>query len=357
MSAGKKVFAAVSGGVDSGVSAALLIERGFDVSGIFMITHDRAQAAQADAERVCKHLSIPLHVLDLRANFETLIDYFCRTYQSGKTPNPCVFCNRTIKFGLLWEFAQQHGADFIATGHYAQILAKDGDPGLYQARNRDKDQSYALSMIRREVLAHIIFPVGELDKDRTRELAKNLGLPVHDKEDSQEICFIPGNDYIAMLHHWRPDIAAKGKIVDTHGSVLGEHDGIHRYTIGQRRGLGIALGSPAYVVRIDPQTNTVVLGGKEDLMSRRLLAGDFNWLIDPPAGPFDAIVKIRYNHSGAPASVSADPASPDKIEITFAEPVSAITPGQAAVVYIAEGPDLRVAGGGWIEHAIKDGPA
>lgn len=347
------VFVAVSGGVDSSAAVALLLRGGHECSGIFMITHDRAEAARRDAEQVCRHLDIPLHVLDLRKEFNRIIDYFCRTYQQGKTPNPCVFCNRTVKFGLLWDFARRHGADFIATGHYAKILPQNGRPALFCAKDPGKDQSYVLSMIHREMLDHILFPVAEYSKTQIRQIAAQIGLLTHHKQDSQEICFIPDNDYIAMLARWRPDIGRPGEVLDTRGNRLGRHEGIHRYTIGQRRGLGIALGRPAYVVRIDPQANTVILGDKEDLLSRKLRLNQINWLIDPPDAPFNAKVKIRYNHSGADALVLPAPDS-DTAEIRFEKPVSAITPGQAAVMYLADPPRWQVAGGGWITEALPE---
>lgn len=348
---GQRVFIAVSGGVDSSVAAILLREQGYACTGVFMITHDQAHAAQADAERVSEQLGLELHVLDLRKDFQCVVDYFGETYQKGQTPNPCVYCNRAIKFGVLWDWARARGADHIATGHYAAIREYNGRPALAAAQDPARDQSYVLSMIRREVLGHILFPMADITKDRVRQIAGEHGLITQHKKDSQEICFIPDNDYVARLRQWRPDIGAKGKVVDTDGRLLGEHDGIHRFTIGQRRGLGIALGKPAYVVRIDPETNTVTLGSKEDLLSRSLLAADINWLIDPPTAPFAARVKIRYNHRGAPATVRPDPDRPDRARIDFDPPVSAVTPGQAAVIYLTSAPDAIVAGGGWIQQA------
>ncbi|HPY76697.1 MAG TPA: tRNA 2-thiouridine(34) synthase MnmA [Anaerohalosphaeraceae bacterium] len=348
----RKVFVAVSGGVDSSTTAALLLQGGFDCEGIFMITHERAETAQADAEKVCRHLQIPLHILDLRKDFQRIIEYFCDIYQQGKTPNPCVLCNRLIKFDLLWDFARRRGADFLSTGHYAQIRQKDGRPALYQASNADKDQSYVLSMIHREMLDFILLPLADCSKEQTRRIAADFGLHTKHKEDSQEICFIPDRNYIAMLHQWRPDIGKPGPVLDTAGNVLGQHEGIFRYTIGQRRGLGIAGGSPLYVVRIDPQSNTVVLGGKEDLLGKKMRIHQINWLIDPPERPFSAKVKIRYNHAGVMAVVHPD-CLMHTAEVIFDQPVSAITPGQAAVLYLADGQDWQVAGGGWIVEAIK----
>lgn len=349
-----KVLVAVSGGVDSSTAAALLLRQGYECIGLFMITHDRAQAAQADAESVCRHLGIPLQIADFRKEFEQIISYFICEYKSARTPNPCVYCNRFIKFGKLWDIARDLGCDFIATGHYASIRTENGVACLYQAQDTVKDQSYVLSMVRREVLGHILLPMSQLTKDVTRQLAGQFALPTEKKDDSQEICFIPDNDYTAMLEQWCPGILRKGKIVDTQGHELGEHEGICKYTIGQRRGLRIAMGEPMYVVRIDADTNTVVLGTKEHVMSQGLITDGFNWLIDPPAEPFRAIVKIRYNHSGAPAMVYPDAVEPNQIRILFDSPLSAITPGQAAVVYLERPDGRQVAGGGWIRQSIRE---
>lgn len=348
----KRVFIAVSGGVDSSAAAALLCRQGYECAGVFMITHDEAQTAQDDAEQVCRQLGIPFYVLDLRSRFEQILDYFCDSYLQGKTPNPCVLCNRIIKFGFVWEFAQAHGADYLATGHYAQVLERNGQYGLYQASNPAKDQSYVLSMVRREMLEKILLPIGEYGKSSARRLAEEFGLHTHSKEDSQEICFIPDNDYAAVLARRRPQVVREGPVVDREGSIIGQHQGIHHYTIGQRRGLRIALGKPAYVIRIDAAANTVVLGSREDLSSRKLLAKQINWLIETPAEPFHALVKIRYNHSGTEAVVF--PRSDDSAEVVFDKPVSAVTAGQAAVFYLAGENPLQVAGGGWIEKAMNE---
>lgn len=346
------VMVAVSGGVDSSASAALLQEAGYDCRGVFMATHDDAAGARQDAEAVCRRLDIPFDALDMRAAFEKdIVAYFCDEYRRGRTPNPCVRCNRTIKFGALWRFAQDRGADFLATGHYAKRLCVDGQHGIYQADNLAKDQSYVLSMIDRQVLPHILLPMAELSKDQTRRIAARFGLLTEHKDDSQEICFIPDDDYIGLLGKRMPEIIRKGKVVDTAGVVLGEHDGVFRFTIGQRRGLRIAMGKPMYVVAIDAATNTVTLGEKADLYRRTLLAESVNWLIDPPDEPFEAVVKIRYNHRGAAARVTAEPDG-TTVGIVFDEPVSAITPGQAAVMYQHTPHGLRVAGGGWIKGTV-----
>jgi tRNA-specific 2-thiouridylase len=265
-----------------------------------------------------------------------------------------VYCNRVIKFGLLWEFAKKNGADYIATGHYARILKKNGKSVLYQAQHIAKDQSYVLSMIPRERLDHILLPLATQSKQETRKTAEHFGLQTHHKKDSQEICFIPGDDYITMLRQWRPNIGQPGEIIDTEGNILGRHEGIYCYTIGQRRGLGIALGKPAYVVRIDADSNTITLGGKKDLSSNQLRAEQVNWLIDPPSDPFPAKVKIRYNHAGDMATIIPCRDRQDEIRIIFDRPVLSITPGQTAVMYIADEKQWQVAGGGWIAEAIRE---
>ena len=348
MAASQKVFVAMSGGVDSSTAAALLLKEKINCAGLFMITNNESRQAQIDAEKVCRKLGIELHVVDLCNDFEEIINYLCDEYAEGRTPNPCVRCNRVIKFGKLWEYAKVNGGGFIATGHYAQIMKTDGQNGLYEAKEHSKDQSYVLSMIDRKMLDCIMLPMGSYDKKTTRQLAGEFGLGIEEKEDSQEICFLPDGNYARFVERRRPCVARSGKIVDMNGKVLGEHSGVYNYTIGQRRGLGIALGQPAYVVKIDLSVNTVTLGNKEDLLSKRLRANVVNWLIDKPSGNFRAKVKIRYNHAGQMAEVIPDG---DNVIVEFEEPVSAITPGQAAVFYIPENSYWRVAAGGWIDHA------
>ncbi len=344
----KKVFVALSGGVDSSTAAALLLEAGFSCAGVFIITNDQSHHAQADAEDVAKRLGIKLYVLDLRSDFERIIDYFCSEYKKGRTPNPCVLCNRLIKFGKLWDFARDNGAQFHATGHYARILKANGQVGLYEAVNVAKDQSYALSMIDRGVLPNIILPMGCYSKGQTREMAAKFGLGTAQKAESQEICFIPDDDYVSMLEQRCPELVREGKIVSSDGNLLGEHSGVHRFTIGQRRGLRVAMGKPYYVARIDAESNTVTLAPKEEVVHRKLWVTGVNWLVDKPASSFRAKVKIRYNDSGASASVFPQG---DTAIAEFDEPNLAITPGQLAVFYIEEGGNYRVVGGGWIDKA------
>jgi tRNA-specific 2-thiouridylase len=259
-------------------------------------------------------------------------------------------CNRLIKFGKLWDFARSQGARFLATGHYARVLKKNGQAGLYEAVGTAKDQSYALAMIDRNVLRHLILPMGSYSKTQARQIAANLGLGTECSRESQEICFIPNDDYTAVLEQLHPDAARRGAIVDESGRILGEHNGAHRFTIGQRRGLRVAMGRPYYVTQIDAASNTITLGPEEQLMHSRLIATGVNWLVDEPAKAFSATVRIRYNDDGAPAKVVPQHGG---VLVDFGEPTRAITPGQLAAFYMDEGPDARLIGGGWIDKAIE----
>lgn len=368
----KRVVVAMSGGVDSSVAAWLLKQQGYVVIGLFMRTgvhaevcsNDVGQQSQigasarrqskgccssldaADARRVAEILDIPFYALDFSHEFGRIMDYFADEYLAGRTPNPCVMCNNWLKFGRLWSYGRQLAADFIATGHYARILQGEDGPELHCAVDPAKDQSYVLAGIRRQLLERIVFPVGEFSKARIREWARQAGLPVHNKPDSQEICFVPDGDYAAFVKRHRPDRATAGVIVDTSGRVLARHSGIEHFTIGQRKGLGIAAGQRRYVLAIVPETNTVVVGSREECSSAGLLAYSFNWLIREPATPIRCTVKIRYRASAVPATVEALPQQ--RVRIVFDEPQLAVTPGQAAVCY--EG--TRVLGGGWIERPL-----
>jgi tRNA-specific 2-thiouridylase len=319
------------------------------ISGVFMITSDQSQHARADAEEVAERLGIKFYVLDLREEFEWIVDYFCSEYRKGRTPNPCVLCNRYIKFGKLWDFARDNGAELLATGHYARILKHNNSVELFSAADAAKDQSYVLSMIDGKTLPDIIFPMGDHSKEQTRELAAKFRLGTEHRTESQEICFIPNDDYVTVLEQRCPELARGGKIVDSGGKVLGEHNGVHRFTIGQRRGVGVAMGKPYYVVKIDAASNTVTLGPKEEVMHSKLSAAGVNWLVEKPVSAFRANVKIRYNDDGAGAVVIPQG---DGVTVEFDKPVSAITPGQLAVFYVQEEKGSRVLGGGWIERAF-----
>jgi len=343
-----KVFVALSGGVDSSTAAALLLKAGFDCSAVFMITSEHGRQGQSGAEDVARRLGIKLYVLDLRSDFEQILEYFYNEYRRGRTPNPCVVCNRHIKFGKLWDFAQRNGAQFFATGHYAKVLRHKEQAGLYAGIDAAKDQSYALAMIDRNILSHVILPMGDYSKEQTRKMAAEFGLGTEDKAESQEICFIPDDDYVALLERHYPELVCEGKIVDSGGRILGRHNGIHKFTIGQRRGLRVAMGKPYYVVKINAQSNTVTLGPKEEVMHKKLLACGVNWLINEPTSAFTAKVKIRYNDKGSAATVIPQG---DKVIVEFDKLTTAITPGQLAVFYIPEREGSIIAGGGWIDKA------
>jgi tRNA-specific 2-thiouridylase len=358
-----RVVLAMSGGVDSSVAAHLLKEQGHEVVGLFMRTGAHAtEDARADhkkgccsaidasdARRVADRLDIPFYALDFEREFDRIIDYFADEYLTGRTPNPCVVCNSWLKFGQLWTYAHQIEADHIATGHYARVKHDDGQTALLRAVDPDKDQSYVLYGIRREVLPRLLFPIGGYRKDQVRALARQAGLGVADKPDSVEICFVPDGDHAGLIRQRRPDRATAGKFVSASGAVLGEHDGIERFTIGQRKGLGVASGSRRYVLKIVPVANEVVLGDREDLAASGLRASGVNWLIDAPTQPFPCLAKIRYRHAAAAAVVT--PMSDGRAQVAFAEPQSAVTPGQAVVFYDGE----RVLGGGWIDEPVQSG--
>jgi tRNA-specific 2-thiouridylase len=350
----KTVLLAMSGGVDSSVAAALLLRGGYRVTGVFMCLGAAVRADgdspgccspqdAADARRVAQRLGIELHVLNLSDEFERIIDYFAGEYVRGRTPNPCIHCNSWIKFGRLVRQADQLGIRRIATGHYARMAEVDASAAVVRARARAKDQSYALFEIARENLSRMLLPVGEMaTKAEIRQVALDLGLNVHDKPDSQEICFVEDDDYAALLRRRAPQALTPGRIVDSSGKVLGEHDGYARYTIGQRRGLRVAGGVPLYVTRIDPASATVTIGPRDEVIGRRLTASGVNWHRDVPT-EFDAVVQIRYNHEGSPARVRR--IGEDRFEAEFPDGVAAITPGQAAVAYDGD----TLLGGGWID--------
>ena len=350
---GKKVLLAMSGGVDSSVAAGLLLEAGYDVTGVFLCLGRAVPAGggsggccspedAADARRVAEKLGIDLYVLDVAEAFERIIDYFVAEYAGGRTPNPCIHCNATVKLARLIDRADSLGIAHVATGHHARIVRADGAAAIARGKARAKDQSYALFGIARAHLPRILLPIGEVDdKDTVRRIARSLGLNVHDKPDSQEICFVPDDDYVQLLRERAPAALRAGPIVNSAGDVLGRHAGYGRYTIGQRRGLAVAAGKPMYVTRIDPAAATVTIGPPAELQRRRLVASGANWHRDV-AGEFDAVVQIRYNNPGSPGRVCLTAA--DTFEVTFAEPVVAVTPGQAAVVYQGD----RLLGGGWI---------
>jgi tRNA-specific 2-thiouridylase len=359
----QRVVVAMSGGVDSSVAACLLKEEGFDVVGLFMRTGTEVQEAvrQAktccsvadalDAERVADRLDIPFYVLDFEREFGQIKDYFADEYLAGRTPNPCVMCNIWLKFGKLWGYGRQAGADFVATGHYARTRrAADGTLRVARSFDRSKDQSYVLSGLRSELLPHVLFPVGKCTKTDIREIARNRNLPVHDKPESQDICFVPDDDYLAFVRQRRPGVDTSGPIVDETGTPLGGHTGIEGFTIGQRRGLGIALGAPRYVVQIEPVSRTVTIGHRQSLAHAGLEAARFNWQGPVPDGPMPCLAQIRSRHDAAAAIVEPMPGR--QARILFDTPQMAVTPGQVVTLYQED----VVLGGGWIERAIPAAP-
>jgi len=347
----------MSGGVDSSATAALLQEQGYDVIGITLKlwpqdcvsrAEDKCCGPQAvtDARAVCHKLGIPYYLIDEAAEFQDkVIRYFADEYKAGRTPNPCVLCNQNLKFGRLIGRADQLGAEFVATGHFARLeKSPDGSRTLLK-RGRDprKDQSYFLFSLRQDQLARAMFPLGEKSKADTREVARHCQLKTADKEESMEICFVPDNDYGKFLQQAKLVQSHRGEIVSLQGEVLGRHDGIEFYTIGQRKGLGISSPRPLYVLELDAARNRVVVGDDTALVRDELVAERCNWIaFEAPPPSFDAMVKIRYNHPGAPATVTSLPEGRCRVKLHV--PQRAITPGQAAVFY----QDDLVLGGGWI---------
>jgi tRNA-uridine 2-sulfurtransferase len=385
----KRVLLGMSGGVDSSVAGYLLREQGYDVVGVTMKVWpqdciSRAEdkccgpQAVADARSVAHSLGIPHYVVDEADQFERLvIDYFSSEYQAGRTPNPCVMCNEKLKFGNLWNKAQALGCDYIATGHYAIIEHHADRAVLRKGVDPRKDQSYFLFSLRQPQLRRALTPLGGMSKPAIREIARSLGLKVADKVDSQEICFVPGNDYKAFLRsHLAAEEFHPGGIYDLEGNFVGDHEGIEMFTIGQRKGLPGGSAQPRYVVDLDPETNRVIVGSAEDLVSDDFEIDRANWIApaavvagigDPgrdngrlaPAGindpgynsPREVTVKIRYSHPGTQATVT--PLENGRARVQLHEPQKAVTPGQAAVIYDGD----VVLGGGWICRAAALQPA
>jgi len=354
----------MSGGVDSSVAAWLLREAGHEVIGLFMrhgqqpqtashtaphtsLRHTRgccSAADAADARRVADLLEIPFHVLNFREEFGRIVRYFVDAYTAGRTPNPCIVCNTWLKFGKLFEYADGVQAEFVATGHYARLVAgEDGRVALCRGHDALKDQSYVLFGVDRRLLPRLKLPMGDHRKEEVRQVAARLGFDVARKKDSQEICFVPEQDHARFVRQHRPATDTSGEIVTTDGSVVGRHDGLERFTVGQRKGLRVALGQRRYVVRIEPDTCRVVIGTREELARGELIANEVNWLIDEPAGPIRCQVKIRYR--SRPVGATVEPLPGGRFAARFDQPCHGVAPGQAAVCYQAD----RVLSGGWIE--------
>lgn len=360
----------MSGGVDSSVAAHLLLGEGHQVIGVFMrhghqspavcatpgthalplverLDHKQGCCTAADAEdarRVADRLDIPFYAIDLNAEFGRIMDYFAAEYARGRTPNPCVQCNNWIKFGKLFDYADSVGAEYVATGHYARMTRTPDGPALVRGIDAAKDQSYVLFGITRRLLSRMLLPVGHYEKPEIRRMAEELGFDVATKKDSQEICFVTCSRYDEFVRQRRGGELQPGEFVDTTGNVLGQHEGIEGFTVGQRKGLGLAFGERKFVVRIESDTRRVVLGDRDELGGTTLTASDANWLVDLPTGePVEGLAQIRYNAPAAPAVFER--LAGDRLRARFIEPQFAIAPGQAVVCYQGD----RVLGGGWID--------
>ncbi|SDY88025.1 tRNA (5-methylaminomethyl-2-thiouridylate)-methyltransferase [Tindallia californiensis] len=359
----KKVLLGMSGGVDSSVAAHLLKQEGYQVIGVTMQIWPEEKeetnqpdnsccslSAVEDARRVANHLDIPFYVMNFKDYFqEKVIDYFVDEYRNGRTPNPCIACNRYVKFEELLRKALQLNCDYVATGHYATIEKeeKTGRYVLKKSVTETKDQTYALYNMTQFQLQHTLMPLGKYHKEDIRELAKTLQLPVADKAESQEICFVSDNNYGRFIEEYQQQKSEEGSFIDHHGKVVGTHKGIIHYTIGQRRGLHLALGYPAYVTKINPTTNTVHVGPLEKLFSKGLIAKDLNFIpFETLREDMNATVKIRYNAKDVPATLYR--IQPDKVKVIFETPQRAVTAGQSVVFY----DNQVVVGGGMIMHPI-----
>ncbi len=341
----KRVAVAMSGGVDSSLTAALLKQAGYEVSGVYMQLWQDRNLTTSDLEHTCRLLDIPLHKLSLETEFQSLvIDYFCQGYSLGYTPNPCIACNQNIKFGLLLDRVLEMGADYLATGHYAGIERLPDGYRLLKAVDLAKDQSYFLYTLGQKELQRLLLPLSSFRKAQVRRLASELGLPASSRRDSQDVCFIPDNDYRSFIAKYIS--LNPGDIVDTEGRVLGRHDGLARYTVGQRQGLGLASNKRLYVLKLDADGNRLVVGDRDQLLSNTLFASRLSWVSGKAPGELSGITaKIRYRSPEVAAGLRLD----DGVaEVNFHQPQRAITPGQSIVFYQGD----AVLGGGIIKDRL-----